>query len=171
MTLETDRLILRSPLLDDAEPMFRNWASDPEVTRYLTWPAHSGIEISRMVVESWINEGGFQWMMVLKELNEPIGSINVVGLDNLSCSAELGYCIGRPWWHKGITAEALGAVIDFLFTQPGISRVFARHDVNNPHSGAVMRKCGMIFEGRFENGGVNNTGICDVEQYGISKII
>ena len=41
--LETDRLILRKFELSDAEPMYRNWASDPEVTNYLMWPPHKNI--------------------------------------------------------------------------------------------------------------------------------
>ena len=55
-TIETDRLILRRVCLEDAEPMFRNWASDPEVTRFLTWPTHETVEISQWVVESWERE-------------------------------------------------------------------------------------------------------------------
>lgn len=35
--IETERLILRRAVIEDAEPMYRNWASDPEVTKYLTW--------------------------------------------------------------------------------------------------------------------------------------
>ena len=38
VTLETPRLILRRLTLADAEPMYRNWASDPGVTKFLTWP-------------------------------------------------------------------------------------------------------------------------------------
>ena len=44
VTLETPRLILRRLTLADAEPMYRNWASDPEVTKFLTWPTHSSVE-------------------------------------------------------------------------------------------------------------------------------
>ena len=36
-TLETERLILRPFVWEDREAMFRNWESDPEVTRYLRW--------------------------------------------------------------------------------------------------------------------------------------
>ena len=42
--LETGRLILRRFTVLDAEDMYRNWASDPEVTRYLTWPCHASAE-------------------------------------------------------------------------------------------------------------------------------
>ena len=34
--LETERLRLRKPVLQDAEEIFRKYAKDPEVTKYLT---------------------------------------------------------------------------------------------------------------------------------------
>ena len=46
-SLETERLLLRKPKIEDVEPMFNNWASDPEVTKYLTWPAHENIEVTK----------------------------------------------------------------------------------------------------------------------------
>ena len=45
--IETQRLILRRFKIEDAEDMYDNWASDPEVTRYLTWPVHSSLEVTR----------------------------------------------------------------------------------------------------------------------------
>ena len=48
--IETHRLILRQYRIEDAEDMFTNWASDSEVTKYLTWPAHSGTDVTRMVM-------------------------------------------------------------------------------------------------------------------------
>ena len=42
-TLETDRLFLRQLLPEDAEQMYTNWASDPEVTRFLRWELDSPI--------------------------------------------------------------------------------------------------------------------------------
>ena len=56
VVLETDRLILRKFQLNDAENMFINWAASPEVTRYVTWFPHSSVEISRNVIEAWIDE-------------------------------------------------------------------------------------------------------------------
>ena len=102
-TIETSRLILRRAVRDDAEPMFRNWASDPEVTKFLTWPAHSSIAVSEMVIGSWLQgyekESYYQWMIVLKELDEPIGSISVVRQNDRVEKAEIGYCIVSQWWH------------------------------------------------------------------------
>jgi ribosomal-protein-alanine N-acetyltransferase len=172
-TLETSRLILRKAALQDAEPMFRNWASDPEVTKYLTWPVHSSISVSEMVIGSWVQEyekvNYYQWMIVLKELDEPIGTISVVHQNDRVEEAEIGYCIGRSWWHKGIVSEALNTVVDYLFREVGMNRISARHDPNNPHSGGVMRKCGMKYEGTTRASDRNNQGICDTAIYAILR--
>lgn len=171
-TIETDRLILRRARGEDAEPMFRNWASDPEVTKYLTWPPHESIEVTQKVLASWLaeyeREDYYHWMIVLKETGEPIGSllVNTVGRAQ---SAHIGYCIGRPWWHQGITSEALQAVIDFLFGEVGYHRIESMHDPNNPRSGRVMRKCGMKYEGTLQMSDRNNQGICDADYYAILR--
>ena len=167
--LETSRLILRPFTLADADAMYRNWASDPEVTKFLTWPAHSSIAVSEMVIGSWLQEyekdSYYQWMIVPKERGQPIGSISVVRQKDAIEEAEIGYCLGSAWWHQGIMTEALNAVMAFLFEQVGMNRVAARHDANNPHSGGVMQKCGMVYEGTMRSADRNNQGFCDVVQY------
>ena len=172
-TIETSRLILRRACLEDAEPMFRNWASDPEVTKYLTWPTYEKVETAYQILDLWAGEyekpDYYQWMIVLKELGEPIGSISVVRQNDRVEESEIGYCIGSRWWHKGIMTEALNAVIEYLFTEVGMNRVAARHDPNNPHSGGVMRKCGMKYEGTNRACDRNNQGICDAAQYSILR--
>ena len=79
---------------------------------------------------------------------------------------EIGYCIGREYWHKGFVSEALAAVMQYLLTQVGAERIEARHDPRNPHSGAVMRKCGMKYEGTRIRADWNNSGVCDCALYG-----
>lgn len=44
--LETERLILRPFTENDAQAVLDNWASDNEVTKYMTWPTHQGVEQS-----------------------------------------------------------------------------------------------------------------------------
>ena len=172
-TIETSRLILRRAVRDDAEPMFRNWASDSEVTKYLTWPTYEKVETAHQILDLWVGEyekpNYYQWMIVLKELGEPIGSISVVRQNDRVEEAEIGYCIGSHWWHKGIMTEALNAVIEYLFIEVGMNRVAARHDPNNPHSGGVMRKCGMKYEGTHRACDRNNQGVCDAAQYAILR--
>lgn len=168
-TLETSRLLLRAPHPEDALPMYRNWAGDAQVTTYLTWPPHSSAEVSARIIDFWIRENGYQWMIVLKELGEPIGSISAMNLNEEIRKAEIGYCIGKPWWGQGIMTEALGAVIDYLFDEVGLNRIEAFHDVRNPASGGVMKKCGMTYEGTLRQNGKNNQGICDICCYAVLK--
>ena len=73
--IETERLILRPFCEADGEFMFRNWAADPEVTKFLTWPAHENLQVSKQVVESWIkdnqNPKSYQWAVELNEIQDP----------------------------------------------------------------------------------------------------
>ena len=171
--IETPRLILRMAQMTDAEPMFRNWASDPEVTKFLTWPTYQSIDSAYTILDIWIKEyekpDFYQWMIELKEIGEPIGSISVVRHRDDIAEAEIGYCIGQSWWHTGIMSEALTAVMQFLFTEVGMNRIEAKHDINNPHSGGVMQKCGMKYEGTSHASDRNNQGICDIAQYAILR--
>lgn len=171
-TIETSRLILRRARQEDAEPMFRNWASDPEVTKYLTWPPHESVEVTRKVLALWLAEyekdDYYQWMIVLKETGEPIGSL-IAGIAGRAQSAHIGYCIGKPWWHQGIMPEALLAVMGYLFDEVGFHRIESMHDPNNPNSGRVMRKCGMQYEGTHRLADRNNQGLCDAAYYGILR--
>ena len=63
--LATERLTLRRFEIEDAEYMFYNWAKDPEVTKYLTWPAHESLEISEKIVKDWVSHydelNYYQW--------------------------------------------------------------------------------------------------------------
>lgn len=43
-TLESDRLILRKFLLEDADGMYNNWATDPESCKFLTWNVHKDVD-------------------------------------------------------------------------------------------------------------------------------
>lgn len=172
-TIETKRLVLRRFTIEDAEAMFANWASDPEVTKYLTWPTHRSIEVTKKVLSFWLadyeKEDNYQWCIALKENDEAIGSLGVVHMNEEVGSVELGYCIGRKFWNQGYTSEAVEAVIRFFFDKVGMNRVEARHDVANSNSGRVMKKCGMSYEGTRVQGDANNQGICDCACYAIVK--
>ncbi|MBE5961535.1 MAG: GNAT family N-acetyltransferase [Lachnospiraceae bacterium] len=171
--LETSRLILRPFTKEDAPAMYQNWASDEEVTKYLMWPVHKDISVSESILDEWIpnyqTPSYYQWAIVPKDNNnKPIGCIGVNNsIDDTLKTAHIGYCIGRNWWHQGITSEALKSVITYLFTEVGLNRIESRHDPKNPNSGAVMRKCGMQYEGTLRQSDFNNQGICDASYYSI----
>ena len=171
--LETERLVLRRFVLDDAENMYKNWGSQEEVTRYLTWSVHDSVDVTRAILRSWLEdyerEDCYAWAMELKELGEVIGSISVVALHPGTESVELGYCMGRRWWGQELMPEAVRAVERFLFEEVGCLRIAAAHYRDNPKSGRVMEKAGMSREGTLRASGRNNRGIVDMVWYSILR--
>lgn len=78
VTLETDRLILRRFTLDDSDAMFKNWASDPEVAKYLGWYPHESPNATRELLTKWCENYKsphvYNWAIVPRNYTEPIGS-------------------------------------------------------------------------------------------------
>jgi ribosomal-protein-alanine N-acetyltransferase len=169
--IETERLILRCFKMADAEMAYNNWTNDPEVTKYLTWKTHENINITKDILGKWISayskKDFYQWAIVLKSINEPIGTISVVQQRDDIKMVHIGYCIGKKWWNKGITSEAFKAIIKYFFEEVGINRIESRHDTNNPNSGKVMVKCGLKHEGTMIQADINNQGIHDYSEYGL----
>ena len=124
-----------------------------------------------MVLKDWTasyeRNDYYQWAIEFE--GQAVGSISVVDSNEKAQSFHIGYCIGRKWWHKGITSEAMKAVMGYLFDEVGVMRIDARHDPRNPHSGGVMKKCGMKYEGTLRRSDWNNQGICDASWYGILR--
>ncbi len=172
--LETERLILRRFVKEDSEAVYNNWATDPEVTKYLTWQVHPNEKVTKQAIKSWMKQYSddkyYHWAIVLKENgDEPIGGIDVVLINEQVSMVHIGYCIGRKWWHQGITSEALKAIMDYLFDVVDVNRIESRHDTRNPNSGKVMQKCGMKYEGTMRSADWNNQGICDISYYALLK--
>lgn len=169
--LETERLILRPFVLGDAQAMYENWAHDPEVTRYLSWSPHKNVEDSREILKIWTNSYEFpefyQWAIQLKEEGSLIGSISAVAVKDTIRMVRIGYCIGKAWWHQGYTSEALAELIRFFFEDVGVNRIEACHEPANPHSGGVMKKCGMRYEGLMRQTIYKAGGLADACYYAI----
>ena len=167
--LATERLSLRRFELEDAENMFFNWANDPEVTKYMTWQPHANVEETEEFLKGWIadyeKKDSYNWAIELNDLEQPIGSINATRIDEKTESVEIGYCIGKEYWHKGYMTEALTEVIRFFISEVGAGRVYATHDVENIYSGKAMLAAGMEYEGTLRKAGYNNQGIVDIAVY------
>jgi len=169
--LETERLILRPFVKGDAQDMFDNLAGDDEVTKYMNWVTQQSIEETKNTLEKWTQryaeEDFYNWAIEIKETQNNIGFISVVSCDEIVEKVELGFGIGKNWWHKGVMTETLNTVIDFLFKEIEVQRIQASHDTNNPNSGKTMQKCGMKYEGTLRRAEITNNGICDVSYYAI----
>lgn len=143
LTLETKRLILRPFEIDDANEMFNNWASDSEVTKYLTWNNHTDIEQTKEILSIWINQyekpERINFAIVLKETNELIGGIDVVGY--LEGIPVIGYTLSRKYWNNSYMSEACKKVIEYLF-EIGHKKIRIDAVVENIGSNKVIKKCG-----------------------------
>ena len=148
--LETERLRLRPFRMEDAEAMYKGWASDPKVTRYLTWPVHKDIEETRTVLARWIKEYAKperrNFAIELKENGELIGGIDVVGyLGGVKGTPVIGYNLSRKYWGKGYMTEACRCLISHLFSS-GNKEIRIDANVENTASKRVIEKCGGIYQ-------------------------
>ena len=108
------RLLLPLPVLDDAGELFQRVARDPQVTKYLLWTPHPDVAATRRVITEKMNVRGHDrtWAIVLQHSDEIIGMISC--RRPVRHSAEIGYCIGRRWWGKGLMSEALDMLLAAL---------------------------------------------------------
>jgi [ribosomal protein S5]-alanine N-acetyltransferase len=146
--IETERLMLRKPRMDDAPAIFAGWAQDQEVKRYLTWRPHQSIEQTQDFIQSclsaWEHETRFPYVITLKENGQVIGMIDprVEGP-----KMGIGYVAAPGHWGKGYVTEATRTLVEWAFQQSTIYRVYATTDVENLASQRVLEKVGMQYEG------------------------
>lgn len=145
--LRTERLVLRTFRMEDAEKMYRNWASSPAATKYLSWYPHKDVTVTLEVLSGWCaqydDDDFYQWAIVLKELGEPIGSISFhhIKPDGV---AEMGCCIGPKWWRSGIATEATERIMVYGFEKVGMSEIRAWHAAENIGSRRTLEKLGLV---------------------------
>jgi ribosomal-protein-alanine N-acetyltransferase len=148
--METPRLLLRRARVTDAEKVFATYARDPEVARFVLFrPDQTLQEVQDFLMKAehaWTAGSAATWAIMLKPDSELIGMVDL----RLEAEANLGYVLARAYWNRGLTTEAVRAVITCAFGQPDIHRVWAICEVNNVASARVMEKAGMIREGRLE---------------------
>lgn len=172
--IETQRLILRPFKEADAKAMYENWASDPEVVRYLTWNVHPSAEFTKELLNIWEAQYEspkiYNWTIELKQTSQVIGGISIVGMSEETSSCEVGYCLSREHWGVGITTEALKAIIPYLFEAVGFEKITAKHDVQNVASGKVMLKSGMRFDTTlFEKSPKDSEIFCELAVYTLDR--
>lgn len=172
VTLETERLILRRFTIDDAEAMFQNWASDPEVTRFMPYDTCITLKQTQSRINEWLDyfnktERSDVFAIILKDSGEPIGTIDYAETDPEVEAIEVGYQLGKHWWGNGYAAEALKALIKYCFEECGFKRIWAMYNSLNSNSGTVMRKAGMQYEGTFRKDRMRKGELRDSVQYAI----
>ena len=144
---ETARLLVRKPIEADAAGIFDAYARDAEVTRYLAWKPHASADATigflRETIDTW-GRDRFPFSIVSKDGGGIIGMLEIRIEGH---KANLGYVLAKAFWRRGLMAEALAPVMQALFANGSIARVWAVCDVENRGSARVMEKIGMEREG------------------------
>ena len=140
--LRTERLVLRKPALGDAQEIYRRYANDLEVTRYLGWPRHKGIDDTC----AFIQFSDAQWCdypagpyLIESGYGLLLGS---TGLEfKTADQAMTGYVLSRDAWGSGYATEVLRAMID-LARHLGVRELQAICHARHRASQRVLEKCG-----------------------------
>lgn len=171
--LTTPRLLLRRLSMADIPAYFARISSSPDVTKSMLWDPHKDLSDSEASIQKALRryaEGKcYRWGIALKEDDSLIGVIEALKFDEAESTCSFAYMLSKDFWGQGYGTEAVKAVFAFAFAELQISAILADHFVNNPASGAVMRKAGMTYVGtipaKYEKHGVFH----DADQYRITK--
>lgn len=171
--LETERLVLRRVRLGDAEDVFA-YASDPGITRYLSWEAHRSVEDSREFLRSVLERcrrgEPAGWGLVYKASGRLVGTGGFdAGVWPEHARAEVGCVISGEVSGLGLGTEALRAMISFGFKELGLNRIEARCTPGNTASVRIMEKAGMTYEGTAREREFSKGAFRDVESYAILR--
>lgn len=171
-TLKTERLTLTNPKVSDI-PNIIQYAGNIKVAKNTLNMPHPYFEKDAIF---WLNMAhtGFQnrdkyiFGIRLKTTNELIGGMGLHLMIPYN-RAELGYWIAEPFWNKGYASEAAGEVLKFGFKTLNLNKIFATHLIENPASGKVMLKNGMIKEGTLKDHFKKDGKYRTVHQYRLTK--
>ena len=143
--IETERLILRPLVPDDAEAAFR-WCGDPVVNTYMIYPLYHRAEDVRTWLESRNPDDpdAYDEGIVLKSTGELIGSggLHLVPERN---AWEIGYNLRADQWGNGYTVEMLNALIDHIRKIRPVEAIDGIFAAANNKSRRVMEKMGMVY--------------------------
>jgi RimJ/RimL family protein N-acetyltransferase len=139
--LETERLILRAPRFEDAKSL-AVLMNDRRIAENTATVPHP---YTLADAEAFIGrtQRGASIFLITLPGDIIVGNCGVGVLGGPD--PEPGYCIGVPWWGRGIATEAAQALVDFAFTTLGFERLQARARVSNPASRRVLEKCGFTW--------------------------
>ena len=161
--LETNRLRLRRPKMDDVSSIYASYASDPEVTKYLPWRPHRDEAETRTFLSCLLEaiEDGWTgaWIIESQEDHRIIGMASATIQsaregDFLSTLEErqsykmvIGFHLARSEWGHGYATEAAQALVDWGLRQSRVYRIWTVCDVDNAPAIRVLDKIGMSREG------------------------
>lgn len=152
--LRTEHLILRKYRPEDAEVLYRELGSDPEMFRHSDWNPYATPEKARESVQNFIdsysNRHFYGW--VLEAGGVLRGTIDAYGFKD--GGIEIGGSVVRSSQGRGYATEALKAVLSYLTEHEGIDRVTAWCSAENIGSMRALKMAGMHLAS-VEKGGLS----------------
>ena len=152
--LRTEHLILRKYRPEDAEVLYRELGSDPEMFRHSDWNPYATPEKAResvqRFIDSYSNRHFYGW--VLEAGGVLRGTIDAYGFKD--GGIEIGGSVVRSSQGRGYATEALKAVLSYLTEHEGIDRVTAWCSAENIGSMRALKMAGMHLAS-VEKGGLS----------------
>ena len=144
--LETERLILRAPTLEDAKTIAK-LANDRRIAENTARIPHPYSIADAKDYVAWAKETRAETAFLITTLDDDV----VVGACGVSHAEgenpEIGYWIGVRYWGQGFATEAAHAVIDYAFERFDFDTLHSSARVTNPASRRVLEKCGCQWTG------------------------
>ncbi|MEK8034450.1 GNAT family N-acetyltransferase [Ideonella sp. DXS29W] len=138
---------LRRSTVADAQAVF-DVAHDPEVMRYMDWPAHRSVADARAYLEGvagrWVAGSEYHWVIEPRSGGPLVGCIATRVQGH---AADFGYFVARAAWGQGVATAAGRLLVDWLERQPSVLRIWATTDADNLASARVLEKLGLQKEG------------------------
>lgn len=145
--METKRLVLRHWEMNDLDDLYA-FAKNPNVGPQAGWRQHQSREESRQILSRMVTAPD-QFAIMLKSTMKVIGIISA-GIDtsrrNLAAKT-IGCALNEAYWNQGLMTEAVGAMIRYLFMDPGTELIAMDHFADNYGSQRVIEKNGFQYEG------------------------
>lgn len=145
--LETDRLILREIQEQDTKDIFNCWMNDNAVSKYMWWKASDDIADTERFVKRELdnveNAKWYRWLLILRDSQELAGTVLLYWNDEDAAPHwDISYNLGKKYWGKGYTTEAVKRVLEFAKSKLGISECITSYAKVNLSSANVLHKLG-----------------------------
>jgi len=171
--LRTTRLVLRQLHATDANALFSLF-TDPETMKFWSTPPHESISETEAMLRGsaeGVAAGEFiEWGITLRGGDDAVvGKIGHHRWQRMHYRSEVGYILRRDLWGRGLTSEALRAVLDFGFERMHLHSVEAQLDPRNRRSARVLERVGFVKEGHLRENYVVAGRFCDTVIYSLLR--
>lgn len=168
--LETDRLLLRQIIKDDAKEIL-SLRSDDRVMQFIGRPKMSSIEEASAWIEKFdtalAEREGITWAITLKTDNKLVGTIGFWRLEKEHYRGEIGYLLNPDLQGKGFMHEAFGPVLNYGFEKMKLHSIEANVYPENTSSSKILEKNGFVLEGYFKENYFHDGTFTDTAVYSL----